>query len=539
MTNRNHKVNFTTPPPVEGSWRSSDTLGSKIETMFTRFVQRVISWGSKFIADLAVDIFDASMQIMRPGTKRATDSIINQLMRQKDIPDWFKTSLEAISKEEGESAFLVRLAVLWASMMSIITGGSAPFRRLAEYGQDSELRSFLPSVTEAAFFKQIGMMSDNGFNDTLNKLGVDDRLKPLYMEFARNLLSAPELFNALWRGVYSQDEFNKQLVRMGYNEKDRQVLNELTKNLPPLQDIIRMMVRDVFNEQAVSKYGYDEDYPSQANDYFTKQGYDAEWAKRYWRAHWNLPSVNMVYEMFHRQLIDKGTMEELLRIADYPKYWRDLLIQISYTPYTRVDIRRMFQTGILTRDQVKKAYQDIGYDTERAENLTKFTELGASSKEKDLTRADLQRLYEDNLISRDEAKTNLVKLGYDSDESEKYLQLSDLDIAQSELTANIAFVREKYIKGDYADTQAAGELAALDLNDKQVERYLIAWDRSKESQVKVPSKADASKFYLDGLIEADEYKSIMSRLGYEARYIELYLQQLDNSQAESEDLENA
>ena len=42
-------------------------LGAKIEKVITRAFQRVILWGWKFAAEVAVNVFDASMKILRPG----------------------------------------------------------------------------------------------------------------------------------------------------------------------------------------------------------------------------------------------------------------------------------------------------------------------------------------------------------------------------------------------------------------------------------------------------------------------------------------
>ena len=88
---------------------------------------------------------------------------------------------------------------------------------------------------------------------------------------------------------------------------------------------------------------------------------DKEVLQWYWRAHWELPSPTTGFEMLHRlhpdvlEVIgekykemglnpddlktDLDTLKELLKISDYPKYWRDRLAAISYSPLTRVDLR--------------------------------------------------------------------------------------------------------------------------------------------------------------------------------------------------------
>ena len=57
----------TNLPKIEGSWGTNQSLGQKIETMFTRWVQRTFLWLIGFVSDRAVDIFDQSMKILQPG----------------------------------------------------------------------------------------------------------------------------------------------------------------------------------------------------------------------------------------------------------------------------------------------------------------------------------------------------------------------------------------------------------------------------------------------------------------------------------------
>ncbi|MBW2638419.1 MAG: hypothetical protein JRC86_13080, partial [Deltaproteobacteria bacterium] len=133
----------------------------------------------------------------------------------------------------------------------------------------------------------------------------------------------------------------------------------------------------------------------------------------------------MGYEMLHRGLISEKELDTLLKTADYPAFWRKRLMLLSYSPYTRVDVRRMYQMGILSKEQVFKAYKDIGYDDEHAENLTKFTVAGASTSERDLTKSEILKGYRYKLLDAAETKDALIKMGYDETEAEYYITLED------------------------------------------------------------------------------------------------------------------
>ncbi|GAH24689.1 unnamed protein product, partial [marine sediment metagenome] len=79
--------------------------------------------------------------------------------------------------------------------------------------------------------------------------------------------------------------------------------------------------------------------------------------------------------------------------------------------YTRVDVRRMYKTGTLDRAAVKTSYLDLGYDEEKAENMTKFAIAEGVSAEKELTKADILDGYKRTLFNEAEAFTMLLDLG--------------------------------------------------------------------------------------------------------------------------------
>jgi hypothetical protein len=217
--------------------------------------------------------------------------------------------------------------------------------------------------------RRIEIMSQEGYIDAMQKLGLHDKLIPLYDELSRNLPTTGETIAGFWRGVYSEGQFRDLLKRSGHDVKDVDLYVELSKNIPPLSDLIRMLVRDAFNDSASQTYGYDEDFPPEINQYFEKQGFNPDWAKRYWRSHWELPSPTQAYEMLHRGLISQSDLSTLLKISDYPPLAQKLE-QISYHTLTRVDVRRLMQAGLIDRAKALDTYKAMGYTPEDAELLT-------------------------------------------------------------------------------------------------------------------------------------------------------------------------
>lgn len=242
------------------------------------------------------------------------------------------------------------------------------------------------------------------------------------------------------RGLITEQALDDELTRRGYTAPSIAMFKELSKQIPGVQDLISLAVRDAWNDSAAAKFGYDEEYPAEVGTWTAKQGLPPEWAKRYWRAHWNLPSPQQGYEMFHRlrpgESANPFTLSDLntlLKIADYPAYFRQRMVDIAYAPVTRVDLRRLYGQGILNRDQVKAGYKDLGYDEQRAEWLTDFTvkyedEQGNSKLQdyKDLTQSLLEQSYLKNVINESEYRERLLALKYQDDAIDILVHLADL-----------------------------------------------------------------------------------------------------------------
>jgi hypothetical protein len=526
-------------PTLEQRWNNNHSLGEKIEIMFTRFVQKAFLWCIDFISDRLVDVFDNSMKILQPGMERMMSPVMQNLLNNPGIPEDVKASIRAVQNEKGESGFIGKLAVWIYTIRAGIFGGLGPVQRFAEYNADKTMRSFLPDISSLGFMRHIGLMSEEGFQNSMAQLGVHDKLIPLYIELAKRFPNTGEIIAGLWRGTINEGDFTALLKRQGYDEKSISLYKELSKQLPPLSDLIHMLVRDAFNDSAANQYGYDEDFPQEINEFFEKQGYEASWAKRYWRSHWNLPSPNQAYEMLHRGLIEQGDLETLLRISDYPKFWRDKLKDISYNVMTRVDVRRLLQSGLMDEAKALDTYKKMGYTPDDAELLTQFAMQGISQDEKDLTKTDVLNLYEEGLLDRNTTADNLVKMGYDSTEAEEILKLSDIAIAKATRSDLVNFTKEKFLAKKITENDARSELAQIGLKSQSVDRYLLNWNRATEVESAIPSIADIKKWYALDYIDETKFRAYLTQHRHTEENISLYVRQLNDQKAEQATNEQA
>jgi len=287
-----------------------------------------------------------------------------------------------------------------------------------------------PEQIAQAYFRNL--VNQQWVLDELAMWGYTHDRKMTLIESARPLPS-PGAIQALYlRGLISEGEHDQLLGYHGYSKEHIAQIKALYDMIPPVSDIIRMAVREAFSPEVAQKFGQYEDFPQEVAVWAKKQGLSEEWAKRYWAAHWELPSAQMGYEMLHRGIISEDELKLLLRALDVMPFWREKLIKMSYAPYTRVDVRRMYQLGVLSKEDVIRAYRDLGYDEEKARHLTEFTvRYYASETEEELeevrqlSRTVYVQAYQRGIITRNEALARIADLGYAAEDAELLLKLAD------------------------------------------------------------------------------------------------------------------
>jgi len=168
-------------------------------------------------------------------------------------------------------------------------------------------------------------------------------------------------------GSFSPLAFTPQMQASLNPYLQRHYNSRATAQLPPVTDIIRFQLREVFLAGRREELVGDEARP--VYDQAMKEwGFDQFWADSYWGAHWQLPSITQLNEMLFRGVISRETWEQYVRFNDFVPAQIDNLARISYSPFTRVDSRRMYRLGVLTDQELLQAYADVGYyaDTEQA-----------------------------------------------------------------------------------------------------------------------------------------------------------------------------
>lgn len=341
------------------------------------------------------------------------------------------------------------------------------------------------------------------------------------------LPSATQGAEMLHRGLISQSQYDGLLRALDYAPTWRDKLRALADRIPPVTDMIRFAVREVYSPDVRSRFGLDEDYPAEFTSEAALNGMSDERARQYWAAHWELPSPEQGFRMYHRKIIDRDTLALLLRTRDYMPFWRGKLIELAYLVPGRVDLRRMFKFGVLTEAQVREGYERLGYSPEDAATLTRFAvaEKAGASAAKDLTAAQLATEYEGLHITRAEYLAALEKLGYTEAEASQLAELADTRRVVQARNQRIGRIHTQYVGHKIATEQARAALDAANVRPEAAELIMAEWDAEREVNVRRLTQAQVKKAFTKALRDRAWALDALTDLGMTDDEAALYLDQ--------------
>ena len=364
-------------------------------------------------------------------------------------------------------------------------------------------------------------------HEALRRNGLsDDDISLLYLSMYKthDTDTVRELY---LRGLFLPDKAKSELRKQGYTDDRIDELIETWYPIPAPNDLITMAVREAFSESQAASLGLDYNLPSAFVEWASKQGISAQWAKMYWRAHWQLPSPQMGYEMVHRGLITEDDLRGLLVALDYSPRWHDALMGINYNLMTRVDLRRIFELGLINADEMEQKYREIGYSPGDAKLLRAWTEVEYNQEYKDITKTEIINQYLEGIIDEDKMRDMLLYMGYTSERIETMVALAQYKRAYAKQTTLIAALKKMYISGQIAMSHVQSELSLYNIDARRIVELVDQWDIEKLAEIKLPMKTELDQWFLADVISRGDYITEMNRIGYSDKNIERYVKWIE------------
>lgn len=391
-------------------------------------------------------------------------------------------------------------------------------------GLNKEYRSNLPELREcmaAAFIapEKTGEVREIGKRLGYRDEDIDLLFLALYKVYDENMVR--DLF---LRGALNEDEMFMRMRELGYTDTRTKEIMQSWSVIPGPSDLFHLVAKEAFEPDSIKEMGLGAEFPVEQVEWLRKQGVSEEWALKYWYAHWEMPSLQMGFQMLHRGVINQDQLNTLFKTVEIPPYWRDKLTAIAYQPYTRVDVRRMHDMGVLNDAELIKSYMDLGYDKEHALKMAQFTVAYNQQGDKELTRSQIMTGFKEKILSRADTIELLVDLEYSEAQAEYLILLEEYKETKELQDDMLDNIKLRY-QNNFADEfETRSRLGSINLPAAQISVLMDRWKIKKMIDVKLPSKTDLDKFLVNKIIDVDIYRQEMTRLGYNPKYTDWYEQ---------------
>lgn len=505
---------------------ASSGLGGKILDVLRRWIEGAL----KFVLDVIfwpIEQFIGWLgHVVSVGALSGTSPPEMLVAAFQGEVDLVKRMKEEYQKRGSPAALFMVPVLLGALTTAIGFAITVVALRPVRYYLNSTFSTEYPSADEAAFLAARHLISDADMVNWGRKEGYRPDFTHLKKLAAEQLPTFDQLGALHLRGAASIAAVEHNLRRGGYTEWAVKALPGLFYYIPPPPDLIHMAVREAFSPDIAQRFGQYEDFPPAFAQYAQKQGVSPEWAQRYWAAHWDLPGVTQGFEMLHRGAIDQGTMNMLLRALDVMPFWRDKLTAISYAPYTRVDVRRMYKAGYLTFEEVIRAYLDVGYPVDKATKMAQWTVSLAETNEGEIAKSSIVDAFTRKMIDRPTAKAMLIDIGNDEVTAEFYLGLVDFKQVSDKKKQVIANVKKRFEKGTIDENEVIARLSAQNLPSDEILEYLDLWKLTRGGKTFALPIGDLKKFFKEAIIDESEFRGEMANRGTPQKYIDWYVESI-------------
>lgn len=398
-----------------------------------------------------------------------------------------------------------------------------PLKRAHEQEANAIWPNLEPGIAELILMRKFQEINPNEYSELSERSGYSHEVSEKLFNISSTLLSVGDYITLWRRESISENELDTLLSNLGLTNDDIERAKTVTEYFPTPMDLVRFAVREVYTPATVQAFGMGEDLPPEFIREGLKAGLNQEQAENYWKAHWDLPSPGMGYRMLHRRIIDEGELNILLKSLDIMPFWRDKLIQLSYNPLTRVDVRRMYRVGTLDEDGVRDAYLDTGYSPENAEKMLEFTLQYENRDNVGITRSNVIKAFKQGLLTENDLKSYLQTLGYNEQVVSFWLSMAIYEKQQDELDDNVDEFTAQYRLGLITEDALLVSLRNLNLPDAYVLKEVSKAVGKKSLKTKLPSMSDLTTWLQSEIIGEEQYSSYLKQLGYREQDVVNYM----------------
>jgi len=417
-------------------------------------------------------------------------------------------------------------------------------RPLRQYFE-SVYQTNIPGMSDLIRFVVREVITPEEFYEVGKLMGYSEKWTRAYWD-AHWRLPAPDLLRGAWlRGIISLEEYEKFLVwhdyspspRPGISKSDLAIFREMQYDLPGKIDVRWMFrwglidVKDV--SDLLKKAGLHPEWADKVAQAYTKQQFDADiervrsvLVRLFERGH-------ITEEELTSRLRELGFPDDFVKLMVEEARYRKKLVELDSKHEVKVDVlkdeKRMLRsvlTSLLIADKISREtfiseMKNIGLTDEEIEATLKYVDYKKKltekeTKERELTKTELQKAWEMGYITDEDLVNRLKELGLTDADSRLLADIMKANALSSEISLIRTELIESYVKGFIDEETLRSDLLAIGTPEPLVDYYVAkakikAEREDKEDWIKILVTA-----FEKGKIDVTTLRAKLAELGLQS-----------------------
>jgi len=367
----------------------SDRIESTVERWSDKWKDRIAGW----VADTFFKTTEKVLDTIEDEGRGEAMPMLNKLRDIPDLPPEMSHILDMAEEKHMPQAVIAILPYMIGMLIGFGMGSARPVMNWSSYFVEKVVKSFrLP----------------------------------------------PEIYIPLERRYGKEFEgFVTDMADLGLSDERLEAMRKAFLYFPSPQEGINWLAHEVFEEDAVEKYGLDDEFEGLDPTVLDQIGITEEMRKRLWRDHWQHASFSQMVELLHRGLLintkeapeapttpeewaardAEGTevLYDWFRIVEIPPFYREKLIRATWNVPTRVDVRRWYDMRVVDEKELYNVYHRQGYHGKDLENYVTWTKVYVDAPV-------IMNHFSKGWIDEAEVRSRLADLGLPDDRVEDFIK---------------------------------------------------------------------------------------------------------------------
>lgn len=230
------------------------------------------------------------------------------------------------------------------------------------------------------------------------------------------------------------------------------------------------------------------------------------------------PSHGEMMELYYRGLVNLTTVQNAIKQSDIKDEYIPEVIELGVKLLPLFEASTLFKDGNISAKTFTQQMLDQGYQSDMIAEIVTSVSSGTATTPKRLTEAEIVDMYEDGSLSKDQAASKLVSIGYQKADATALLSDADVRAAAARTKTLITTVRTQYDRYQIDSDTAKSDLETIGVDSSTITRLLHDWEvvrppgtkRLTEPQIlrllklkKISSTEAVTRLQADGYSEAD------------------------------------